>query len=200
MRKNLRAIGSKRSSVDLAIVRRNLIIFVGQIIPLIALYLHLLDHRHDVDPPWVGGVITIMDHLASTSVMIMLSMLVLSIYGNLPTDFGAMYSPLYDVLIGAALIGRCVWAVLVGVFVERGLKGRCLLVPCTPVKTSEFDQAFALFAAIVYFLYEFGMAIPKGYRFLVSRIKRSVQRLWLWIQRSVQRLWLWTQPRRRTMT
>jgi len=196
IRKNLRAIGSRKSSVDLAIVRRNLIIFAGQIIPLIALHLHLLDHRHDVDPRWVGGVITHMGLLASTSVMTMLSMLVLSIYGNWPTEFGAIFGPLYDILIGASLIGRCVWAVLVGIFVDRGLRGRCLLVPCTPVKMSEFDQAFTLFAAIVYFLYEFGhflyeigMAIPRGSRFLGLRIKRLVQRLWLR-----------TRPRPRTMT
>ncbi|KAI4923540.1 hypothetical protein J4E85_008579 [Alternaria conjuncta] len=50
IRKNLRVIGSKASSVDLAIVRRNLIIFMGQILPSIALYLRLLDHRHDVQP------------------------------------------------------------------------------------------------------------------------------------------------------
>lgn len=40
---------------------------------------------------------------------------------------------------------------------EWGIKGRCIIMPCTSVKLEDWDQAFALFAALFFLVYEYGL-------------------------------------------
>ena len=60
----------------------------------------------------------------------------------------------------------------------EGRSQRCLYFPCTPVKISELDQSFGLFAALSLFLYEFVPLLPAFSKFLWYRLKR----LFLWVR------------------
>jgi hypothetical protein len=51
-------------------------------------------------------------------------------------------------------------------------------MPCTPVKMSELDQVFAVFAALVYFLYGFRLALL----YLCRVIDWGIKRLFIRVQ------------------
>jgi hypothetical protein len=60
---------------------------------------------------------------------------------------------------------------------EREVSRKCYLKPGSPVKMSELDYAFALFAALVYFSYKSKSALLYFFRFLGWGVKRLFIRI-----------------------
>ena len=133
--------------------RRNLIIRLGLILPLVVWYTGHLRELHFSLPVWMAPTWGSTCILFSTTIGIWWSR---ANSHNFPGREGPMAmisSSLFLMIDGAAMISCC--GDLIEVLSPTGPSRQCLLTPCTPVKASELDQAFGLFSAICLFLYEF---------------------------------------------
>jgi len=162
----------KISSTETATLfrRRNLVILMGLIVPSIVQLTDLMFHNRDIMTGWsVPAVWTTVILLATT-------------YGSVCNTH---FTPLLPSLgrLSPYIFGL-IWALIIaGLYAlvicsspcsfPEGRKGpRCGLIPRTSSKITEMDQAFAAFAALLFFFYDFRFHFWKLIKFLRSRFEK----------------------------
>ena len=168
LRKNTKAADNATAR---SIRKRNLIICLGQIAPLIAVWIDFSSHRQDLGSQWFQNIVEEMGMVLSTAICVAFGALGLSVYADLDGSFGLMYAPLYDLLITFVVSARYFGALVFVLFVKKGMARRCFLMPCTPVEIEELDQVFAMVAALTCVVYDFAEVIWKFFLSLKSRLK-----------------------------
>jgi len=156
-----------RSKEAKQIRRRNLIIFLGLILPSAV---HTLDDygkdfsgpaRWAVPSLWTGGF------LFATAYNFFCDNAATKILPRPKSIFTRVIGSL-SVIIFARSVGRYA-ASLKNVLSPRSdIPRGCLLMPCTASKITELDQAFALFAALSYLVYDFEPLAIRLFKFLKS--------------------------------
>jgi len=144
--------------------RRILIITAGLILPAIVQLLH-----GDIITGWSSTIVSTMG---------------LMIEGTLSLQYGSnfallpprMSTVLKHVLVSiSALVCLGSYSFLVLSLRCRSGKGiRCSVMPQTSTKITEMDQAFALFAALLYFLYDLGPLSIRLFKFLRLHFEKLV--------------------------
>jgi hypothetical protein len=148
--------------------RRSLIIFLGLVFPCIVPPTTLLSQGEFLPLDWTLFVLWTTVFLPTTTVIFYLDG-VLQLVQPIHKGPIAKFLEVFFAFILAASLMRCGLGLgYILAFQERV----CLIVPCTPVKITEMDQAFALFVALLCFLYEFSAFFLSFFKVLRLRVEK----------------------------
>lgn len=141
--------------------RRNLIALMGLVLPSIVQLTDLLFHNGDIINGWSAPIVWTMGIMITTTWCLQYT----RILAPLLPGRGTILKRIFASIWALAVVGLyalffcslpCIW-----------VKGpRCGLIPYTPSKITEMDQAFALFAALIYFVYDFRPLFVRFFKFL----------------------------------
>ena len=141
--------------------RRILIITTGLVLPSIMQLLDAILHNGAIMTGWSGTTVFTMGLMITTTLGLQYG----SVFAPLPPHMNTVLKHILAT-ISALLCTGC-YALLVLLLRCTSVKGlRCGLMPHTHSEITELDQAFALFAALLYFLYEFGSLLVSFFGFL----------------------------------
>jgi len=149
--------------------RRILIIVTGLVLPSIMQFTDLILHHGDIMTGWSATIVFTMGIMITTTLGLQYG----SVFAPLPPHLSIVLK-LALASIWALLCTGC-YALLVLILPCRAVNGlRCGLMPQTYTKITEMDQAFALCAALLYFLYDFGSLAIRLFKFLRLHFEKLV--------------------------